>query len=496
MKASARPFFARFRPIRRRFDNASPETRAFALLFLILPILGLLVRATRLGPALGTILVLLIVLAWLRRHPRPLRRTLTAIFVLHVLLLAVDLTFEVVPQRDSRLYDQLSLHYAQTWHGEPAVEDPFVSKPGDNPVTQKDSPAYQARLFVLPVAALFYFFGGSFALARFAMTAIGLLAPFFLYRILARSYPEKWAMGGILVYAAWPTLAHLHTDFLRDNLIIVLLVASVDCISKWWRAGHARSLVQGLALFFVAAILRIPNLVLLPLFAFFPIARRLRGRGRRVFVQALAGFVIISALLVVALGGPIISYVFRSSDVSPKAIEDVRRGWGGGNTAYHDNETFATWTDVAEFAPIGFVYFLLVPTPWQTAGEGTWLVILENVFWYYPLIILGLVGLVHGWRLRGHSERLFAAILLFSAFLVYGMVEANIGTVVRHRSQFQWAWIILAMPILVRLMGWVERNAIALHVRRRLGALGPKEDSESLPDRGDSEGVQDERQQG
>lgn len=92
--------------------------------------------------------------------------------------------------------------------------------------------------------------------------------------------------------------------------------------------------------------------------------------------------------------------------------------------------------------PTGLAVMLFEPVPWETEGSPSLrLARLEALVWY-PLLILGLIGL---WVSRKHLGSLAFPILAGGGMLfVYALTEGNIGTAFRHRGEFVWVVALLA----------------------------------------------------
>lgn len=92
--------------------------------------------------------------------------------------------------------------------------------------------------------------------------------------------------------------------------------------------------------------------------------------------------------------------------------------------------------------PTGLSVMLVRPFPWSDAASpGVRMAQIETVFWY-PLLLLALVGLGSSWRAR----RILCYPLLFGGaiLLTYALVEGNFGTAFRHRAEFVWVVALFA----------------------------------------------------
>jgi hypothetical protein len=83
--------------------------------------------------------------------------------------------------------------------------------------------------------------------------------------------------------------------------------------------------------------------------------------------------------------------------------------------------------------PVGFVYLLLAPFPWQLASLRQSIALPEMLIWWFscPLLVLGL------WYAMKHRLREVSPIIIFTTMLTlaYSLVQGNVGTAYRQRSQ-------------------------------------------------------------
>lgn len=83
--------------------------------------------------------------------------------------------------------------------------------------------------------------------------------------------------------------------------------------------------------------------------------------------------------------------------------------------------------------PVGFLYLLFAPFPWQLASIRQSIALPEMVIWWlaFPLLILGL------WFALKHRLREVSPIIIFTTMLTlaYSLVQGNVGTAYRQRSQ-------------------------------------------------------------
>jgi hypothetical protein len=83
--------------------------------------------------------------------------------------------------------------------------------------------------------------------------------------------------------------------------------------------------------------------------------------------------------------------------------------------------------------PMGVLYLLFAPFPWQLASLRQSLTLPEMIVWWisFPLLVLGL------WFAIKHRLREVTPIVLFTTMLTlaYSLFQGNVGTAYRQRSQ-------------------------------------------------------------
>jgi hypothetical protein len=93
--------------------------------------------------------------------------------------------------------------------------------------------------------------------------------------------------------------------------------------------------------------------------------------------------------------------------------------------------------------PLGLFVMLMEPVPWDSGGSlalrfARW----EMILWY-PALSLALIGLVAARRFL--RQLLFPILFGGGLLLVAALTEGNIGTAYRHRGEFVWIVIVLAV---------------------------------------------------
>lgn len=121
--------------------------------------------------------------------------------------------------------------------------------------------------------------------------------------------------------------------------------------------------------------------------------------------------------------------------------------------------------------PIGLLYLLFAPFPWQLASLRQSMTLPEMIVWWcsFPFLVLGF------WYAIKHRLRRVSPILLFTTMLTlaYSLFQGNVGTAYRQRSQ------LLVFYFIFVAVGWILMRERAEDLRRQQ-ALAKQELAESL----------------
>ena len=333
------------------------------------------------------------------------------------------------PDGDFPLYHRILRHVAAGWH-EGNLLAPFelASVLG---VTQLYRTTYG---FVF--GPVYFVFGYQPVLVRLTMALIGTLVVFNIYRIGRQVFDHHAGLYAGGFAAGYPYFVQLSGVFYRDMLILLALTQLVYLLISWMETRDNRTFVLAVVVAVVALSLRVHNII--PIGAAFAVAVYCHFEGNRFRVPAVAASALATFLVLVT--------VFRDY-MSIQALAGRREWLLQGNAQYLPGVVYATPVEYLQFLPLGMAYFLLVPFPWHTHNLLAVVSIGMNVLFWYPIIVLSIFGVRRLWQ---HSRPIAYFLLTFVAggLLIYGSVEGNIGPAMRHRTQFQFIFFVLAGHVL------------------------------------------------
>jgi hypothetical protein len=117
--------------------------------------------------------------------------------------------------------------------------------------------------------------------------------------------------------------------------------------------------------------------------------------------------------------------------------------------------------------PLGVVYLLFAPFPWQITSLRQSITLPEMIIWWasFPLLVLGL------WFTLKYRLRMASPILIFTAMLTlaYSVFQGNVGTAYRQRAQvLVFYFIFVAVGLVLVLEKREERKRRIEEERERL----------------------------
>jgi hypothetical protein len=120
--------------------------------------------------------------------------------------------------------------------------------------------------------------------------------------------------------------------------------------------------------------------------------------------------------------------------------------------------------------PIGLLYLLFAPFPWQLASLRQGIALPEMIIWWasFPLLVLG------WWFAVKHRLRQVAPIVLFTTMLTlaYAVFQGNVGTAYRQRSQLLvFYFIFVAVGAVLLKERQEERRRQAIIAKQELAEL-------------------------
>jgi hypothetical protein len=284
------------------------------------------------------------------------------------------------------------------------------------------------------VAAIYTLVGRNSLAVQFFNSVLGAATPVVIYVCSQRIFKNRRvAQLAALLVAFYPSLILWSSQALKDAPIVLLLTLTTMATLKLSEKFSVKYLIVLLFSLFGLLSLRfyVFYIMIVAVGAGFIIGSR--EFTAQSFVRQL--------LLVVALGlGLTYLGVLRTASVQIEDyanLETVQRSRqdlaASAQSGFGQDVDVSTTAGALGVIPLGLVYLLFAPFPWQMASLRQSITLPEMLLWWgsFPLLVLG------GWFTLKYRLRQALPIILFTTLLTlaYSIFQGNVGTAYRQRSQ-------------------------------------------------------------
>jgi dolichyl-phosphate-mannose-protein mannosyltransferase len=233
--------------------------------------------------------------------------------------------------------------------------------------------------------------------------------------------------------AFYPSLILWSSQGLKDGPIVFLLALAIMATLKLGQKFTVKYLI--------VLILALLILLSLRFYIFYMIAAAVGGAlviGARQFttISFIRQFAILVALAMALtyVGVPKFATEQYETFGNLEKVERSRRDMAQrGESGYGEDSDVSTVHGAISNIPLGMLYLLFAPFPWQLTSMRQAITLPEMILWWasFPMMILGL------WFSMRYRLRMIAPILVFTTLLslAYSVFQGNVGTAYRQRSQ-------------------------------------------------------------
>jgi 4-amino-4-deoxy-L-arabinose transferase-like glycosyltransferase len=369
---------------------------------------------------------------------------------------------------DALTYDALAVQINDVWFGRA-----FANDPDSILAMSTGTPGWGMNYLT---AFVYLILGRNILAAQFFCAVIGAATAPLVYLCALKIFNNQRVgrVAAILV-ALSPAFIIWSGQLLKDGLIIFLLVATMTIVV------HLQEKFSYLAVF--ALLASVFGILALRFYIFYMVAVSVAGSfvlGQTTSGKSLArGF----ALLVVT--GIALTYLgvvrtatenfekFGSLEAVQRSRSDLARSADSG---FGEDLDVSTTQGALTALPVGVVYLMLAPFPWQVSNLRQAITVPEVLIWWVsiPFMFFGI-----GYTVR-HKLRKALPILIFTLLLTlaYSIFQGNVGTAYRQRTQIQvFMFIFVAVGVTIRLEKRENQQVIErerrLAVQKRLQRLSP-----------------------
>jgi len=283
------------------------------------------------------------------------------------------------------------------------------------------------------IAVIYSIIGRNTLAIQFVNSVIGAATAILVFHCAQHVYKNiRVARIAAICVAFFPSLVLWSAQGLKDAPIVFFLVLA---ILASLRLNEKLSLKHGAIL--VAALFSILSL---RFYVFYMIAVAIAG-GFIIGFQKFTPTNFARQFVVILLVGVSLTYLgvtryatqqfdrFGSLETLQRSRTDLSRAGSG----FGQEVDVSTTQGALSTIPIGLVYLLFAPFPWQLASLRQSITFPEMIIWWlsFPLLVLGI------WYSMKYRLRQIAPILIFTTMLsiAYSIFQGNVGTAYRQRAQ-------------------------------------------------------------
>jgi hypothetical protein len=241
---------------------------------------------------------------------------------------------------------------------------------------------------------------------------------------------SKLAAIGIAFY---PSLILWSSQGLKDGPIVFLLALAILATLKLGQKFTVK--------YVMVLICTLLCLLSLRFYIFYMISTAVGGAlviGSRQFsaISFVRQFAILVVLAVALTYVGVPKFASEQYDTfgNLEKVERSRRDMARrGESGYGEDADVSTVDGAISNVPLGMLYLLFAPFPWQLTSLRQAITLPEMIIWWasFPMMILGL------WFSMRYRLRVIAPILIFTTLLslAYSVFQGNVGTAYRQRAQ-------------------------------------------------------------
>ena len=283
------------------------------------------------------------------------------------------------------------------------------------------------------IAVIYTVIGRNTLAIQFVNSVIGAATAVLIFHCALRVYQNvRVARIAAICVAFFPSLVLWSAQGLKDAPIVFFLVLAILAslrLNEKLSIKHAAILVA--ALF---------SILSLRFYVFYMIAVAIAG-GFILGFQKFTPTNFARQFIVMVLVGVSLTYLgvtryasaqfnrYGSLETLQRSRTDLARAGSG----FGQEVDVSTTQGAISTIPVGLVYWLFAPFPWQLVSLRQSITFPEMIIWWcsFPLLVLGI------WYSIRYRLRQIAPILIFTTMLsiAYSVFQGNVGTAYRQRAQ-------------------------------------------------------------
>jgi hypothetical protein len=283
------------------------------------------------------------------------------------------------------------------------------------------------------VGSIYWIVGRNMLAVQFFNSVLGAATAVLIFQCARHAFTNlRVARISAIAVAFYPSLVLWSSQGLKDGPIVFCLVLAILATLKLGQKLSVKYvLVLGFSLMAVFS---------LRFYVFYMICFAVAG-AFAIGMQTVTATSFIRQFAVIIFLGLSLTYVgitrYASDQyethVTFSQLQRSRTNLAESESGFGRDVDVSTTSGAIAQIPLGLLYLLFAPFPWQVASLRQSITIPEMLVWWisFPLLILGL------WFSLKHRLRQLSPVLIFTCMLTlaYSVMQGNVGTAYRQRSQ-------------------------------------------------------------
>ena len=325
---------------------------------------------------------------------------------------------------DANTYDLFGQSLVQSWHG-----NDFHTQAYNNFVASGAS----AWGMLYMVAIVYEVIGTNIFAIQLINASVGSATAIIVYYVAQSLFNNiRVSRVAAILVAFFPSLILWSSQALKDGLIILALAL---CILSTLRLMEKITVKH-----VVILTLSLMALLSLRFYIFYMMAAAVAGSFilgmKSLSAQSfMHRFIAVAAIGLAFTWFGVLQYAELQFDryANLKTIQMSREDQAAAGSGFGKDVDVGTTEGALSVIPMGVVYLLFAPFPWQFTTLRQSITLPEMIIWWlaFPLLVLGL------WYSIKHRLREVSPIVMFTTMLTlaYSLFQGNVGTAYRQRSQ-------------------------------------------------------------
>src|SRR5215213_7438498 len=283
------------------------------------------------------------------------------------------------------------------------------------------------------VAGIYEVVGRNLLAVQLVNASIGAATGIVVYHTAMALFSNvRVAKLAALLVTFFPSLILWSSQALKDGLIILALAMAILATLRLME-----KITAGYVIVLTASLL---TLLSLRFYIFYMMTAAVAGSfvlgmktlSAQSFIQR---FVAVAAIGLAFTWFGVLQYAGNQFNrfANLKQVQLSRQDQAGAGSGFAKDVDITTTEGALSVIPLGVVYLLFAPFPWQFSTLRQSITLPEMIVWWlaFPLLVVGM------WYSIKHRLRQVSPIVIFTTMLtlVYSVFQGNVGTAYRQRSQ-------------------------------------------------------------